>query len=490
MAKINDTSRYTYDSPSEDDYLVGTDGDANTRKTRNYRIKDVMALFPASGVNQNNTVNYKRFGPIDIATNVADSVNAMQQFEVTETENVIFTCSKYFPRSGDGVQRIPGTPVDTDIYFYTYLFRLGKGFYGISVDTPTTPVALNDFIEIERVIATVASSTDQDPIIFTIPNATGLDKLNAINAGGTYVISSGKDVYFNVANVDGLGKNIIYRFVGVAGTYGVGGLQVLEADLITWHDSNTTSSATTNIKIVDVLPMSLGAGQTKSGLINAMTPFTVSQNELYIFNFRTALVIGGRSYIFASSWFLKRGKGTYGATINDTNVLRDSDLKLNFKEIVAASETTDDLVYYNLDAIDENNIVDAINVSPTAIVIDGVNFNVIEKDGVSYKFIGADGSYGEGLTQAVLADLEEIGDAANLISSDEDVIIASLMNRDNTFLQTNIFEKAVTIEDILILPPRTLPLAPVNGTIANVGNTVLFYNGTSWYTLDMTIYGI
>lgn len=475
MARINDTSKYAYDSPSINDYVIGTDGDSTNKKTRNYKISDILQLFldgsEIEGIDQNNKVIEIYLGRISVDNEeitVADAVNALPEFQIGEEENYAFTLTKEINSSAT-VNRPPELRIQT----LRYLLKPGKGYYGTEVSNPTTEVEINDFYFIDKEEISLQGSTSLAPVAYYITNTAGQAAAAAINAAGTYAVIDGKDVYFQVSNDNGTGRVVLYRFIGSAGTYGIGGTQVVSGNLLSSEAIGIQTSGTTNIRFIESPPIYIPTGSSKSEVVNALPTFTVTQNEAYIFNFRQTYYGPGATptaYILSSSYFLKRGKGIYGV---GTGVppLTESDFKLNFKESSQSTLGTLPVTYVILDGSDEADVVDAINASETAIVKDDDNSLIIEKDNVKYKFIGANGTYGDGNLQCDEDDIEEL--------SENDSVFPDDIELGN-----------VTIKDVLVLPPRTLPSSPVSGMIVNVSNTILFYNGTGWYTLDMTPYGV
>lgn len=443
MGKINNTNRYTFDVPSEKDFLVGTDGDGTNRKTRSYRIQDVIDLFPNQGVNQNNLGLLIGVGVIPDGSNIANVINSRPQFEVTERDITIFTCSKYVT-IGEGFAGRPGTPVGMDIISYKYLLKLGKGWYGTSIDRPTITLDMFDLIEIFQSSITIPSTSDQLPVPYLIQNPDGLSALQAINTLGIYLVEAGKDVYFTITNVDGEGKEIVYRFVGATGVYGIGNTQVIATDLLTLGEMGIGSS--NNIKVVKVNSnKAIGPSQTKASIVMALPTFTITENDLYVFGFREPVIVNGNQEILASSWLFKKGKGIYGVG-SPLGILTDDDFELNFKEVLASFPIGNPVEYTNLDFYGNAgvDVITAINTSTDPIMILPATDNLLEKNRTVYKFIGAIGIYGLGNMQAVLGDLEEL--------SPEVISIDTILDGDSTFTGDNIFEKVPQIEDNAVNP--------------------------------------
>ena len=485
MARINDTSKYAFDTPSINDFVIGSDGDVSNKRTRNYRIKDILDLFyngsEIPGIDQNNKVIEKVLGQIATEKTIADAVNETTEFEVTERDIPVFTCTKkiYIEPTGNG------SPSQNPVLRLTrlkYLFKKGKGFYGVQVSNPTTEVFEGDFTEIYREEIEIASSTSQNPECYPIPNVAGNGAANAINLSGTYAITDGKDTYFQVFNVNGNGGSIVYRFIGGAGTYGVGATQVIASNLLTLEELGIQTSSTTNIRILESIPLFIPPGSSKSAVINALPTFTVTQNDLYIFNVVESITssTSANVYLQAASYFLKRGKGIYGVG-NPTAPLSESDFKLNYKEKSVATGSPKEVVYYNFDKSEQEDIVDAINDSETAVVVDDTYTTVVEKDGVSYSFIGANGSYGFGLLQADSGDIDELASEDYNFEGLKADIVTEILTAENTFTEKTTFAKMLKLTSV-----ASLPVAPESGMVVNKGNVLHFHDGTQWHTLDMT----
>lgn len=487
MARINDTSKYAFDTPSINDFVIGSDGDVSNKRTRNYRIKDIINLFyngsEIPGIDQNNKVVEKVLGQIATDKTIADAVNETTEFEVTERDIPVFSCTKkiYIEPTGNGS---PSQNPVLRLVRLKYLFRKGKGFYGVEVSNPTTEVSEGDFTEIYREEIEIASSTSQNPECYPIPNVAGNGAANAINLSGTYAITEGKDTYFQVFNVNGNGGSIVYRFIGDAGTYGVGATQVTPSNLLTLEEIGIQPTTTTNIRILESIPLFIPAGSNKSAVINALPTFAVTQNDLYIFNVVESITSSTSTNVFlqAASYFLKRGKGIYGVG-NPTAPLSESDFKLNYKEKSVATGSPKEVVYYNFDKSEQEDIVDAINDSETAVVVDDTYTTVVEKDGVSYSFIGANGSYGDGLLQADENDVAELVKEEYELEEFKEELFEDIFGAENSFLEKITFDKLVKLTSQATLP------TPESGMIVNHNKVLKFYNGSSWYTIDMTIIG-
>src|SRR5690606_949779 len=233
--------------------------------------------------------------------------------------------------------------------------------------------------EIVREEILIESSSSLKPEHYSVPNISGASAVNAINTSGTYAILDGKDYYFQVFNVNGNGGSIVYRFVGDEGTYGVGATQVIGSNLLTLEELGIVTSSTTNITIKESIPLFIPAGSSKSAVINALPTFTVTQNDLYIFNVIESITSPTTSNVSlqSASYFLKRGKGTYGVG-NPTAPIREADFKLNYKEKITPTLSPKEVVYYNFDKSAEEDIVDAINASETAVVVDDTYTTVVE----------------------------------------------------------------------------------------------------------------
>jgi hypothetical protein len=489
MARINDTSRYAYDAPSTNDYVIGTDGDSTNKKTRNYRISDILQLFldgsEIDGIDQNNKFIEKSLGLVATETTVAEAVMALPEFQIGERELYVFTLTKKIYDEGAG----SGSPTQNPImklYLFKYIFKKGKGYYGVETSNPTTELDMGDFIEMRRDEIEIASTTSENPVLYTVSNTNGQSAVNAINTSGTYAILDGKDAYFQVFNVGGLGGSIIYRFVGEEGSYGVGATQVVSGNLITIEELGIATASTTNISIKESIPLFVPAGSTKAAVINALPTFTVSQNELYIFNVVETITSTTSANVFlqTASYFLKRGKGVYG-TGNPTAPLTESDFKLNFKESSSNTNSPKPVDYYNFDKSGEDDIVAAINASPTPVVKNNDNTTVVEFEGIKYNFVGANGSYGNGLLQADSEDIEELENDNYTIDELTEVVTDSIVGSKNTFTEAQTFDKLIQLTSVSVLPTPA-----DSGMIVNRNNVLHFYNGTSWYTLDMTIMGV
>lgn len=479
MPQIGNTTLYPKQIPTINDYLIGTDGDVNNKRTHNYAIQDILALFLANsdieGIDQNNLVVEKNLGALGDEDTLWDVVNGLPQFQVTEKQLFVFKFSQRKFVGGDTPSS--GDPVLTLITF-TYYFKAGKGYYGIEDTEITTELDESDFLFITKEEVDLPAPGGVEPQVYFIPNVAGDTALIAINTSGTYAVIDGQDVYFNISNVNGAGGYIIYRFIGDAGTYGVSATQVIGSNLLTLEEMGLQSTATTNIRFLQTVPLYVSPSTTKAAVVNALPSFTVTKNDIYVFNF-IEVITSENIYLQKGSYFLMRGKGVYGVGSSSLPI-QDSEFLLNFKEKSNATSSPKEVVYYNFDKSAEEDIVDAINASETAVVINDAFTNVVEKDGVQYAFIGANGNYGFGLLQADSGDIEEL--VAEDYNAEE--LIAQLLAQENTFAEKTTFAKMIKLTSQASLPTAE------SGMVINHNNELRFYNGSGWYTIDLTPYGV
>lgn len=481
MGKIGDKTRYGEQTPSINDYLIGTDGDVANKATHNYPIRDLVTLFlensEIEGIVQDNRAVLKNLGQAQPSDSIASLVNNTPEFYIGEQEIFVFTFFRNLnvnPNVDQGSILSPNR--DVNLITYKYLFTRGKGFYGTEIDNVTRTVSLDDFILIEEKSTRLPSRNGFPPIVHYLPNTTIKPLLQALNTGGTFIIDSNTPTYFNVNNINGYNSGNIYVFVGASGTYGLGATQFISSDLLTLEEAGLSSSPTSSIKIVESIPIFIPLNSSIPQIVNSLSPFYVSENELLIFNFRKAIQnTNYSSYIEKSSYFFKRGKGSYNAHIEHVP-FTDNDFKLNYKEPNNHVSDLPNIRYYYFNTAN-TNIVDAVNSSKDPIVKSDATETLIESTDKLYKLIGANGNYGSGMLQITVSDLEEIDN----VPCDCDTIKAETINEilttEKTYLEKTSFDKMIKLQ------PIPTPDVLEDGMVWIEGKSLRYYIGGTIYTV-------
>lgn len=233
MGRINNINRYKQTELTGETIILGSRKPFG--ETVNYDINDIaqyISQFIEGGgttpMNQNNKV-ILRNAFFEGSDKIEDRVNAQEPFEVKEDEIFIFVTPKTTSH-----HRTDGSTITTTVTLGLkyWLFKKGKGWYGVGEDLTTT----NDFFLLKE--TNELTFPTEDPIVYSIITTVPTDPADAVNnSSDSYNIVTGTDVYFYLVNNKGI-EQAIYRFVGNAGLYGNGGDLAVSGDFLLIEDFN------------------------------------------------------------------------------------------------------------------------------------------------------------------------------------------------------------------------------------------------------------
>jgi len=246
MAKIKNILRYPQDVKiTENDYVIGTNADSN-KVTKNFKVGDLLDFFETRSniIGQNNVFVEKQYEGNGgfLFEKVSEAVNSNTAFTVAATElYIVSNAYIVYPSIGT-------------FYFKTdyYLFKRGKGTYGLG----QTLTIEEDFFFLRTTEGkSFVQIGNLDPTIETIVYTSLTNPVEAVNTSAeTYSIQLNRDTFFIIKSTSQTVPvpNIVYRFVGSAGTYGFGGTLTVEEDFLLIEDQSQTST-TNAINAVSVL---------------------------------------------------------------------------------------------------------------------------------------------------------------------------------------------------------------------------------------------
>ena len=275
MAKIKNKDRYPEDVViTDNDYLIGTDADESNR-TKNFPIKSI-AQYIASTANadtsfiQNNKV-------IEI-----DALDGLNQQEPVVSQAV--NLSTNFTINGDEIFFIHnqfsarGTATTLITYRNTYIFKKGKGVYGLNSGVTLVE---EDFLLIKSIIlSSIPIDSGLPPKVEYITAIDITDPSTAINTSSdNYDILNNRDTYFVIQSTSKAipRPKIIYRFVGGVGTYGLGGTATVEGDFLLVEDLSNTNTIN-DVYAVQVLIDTI-SGVTATNVQEALEQIAAQENN-------------------------------------------------------------------------------------------------------------------------------------------------------------------------------------------------------------------
>lgn len=411
MAVVGNIERYPLKTPETTDRVFGWD--ETLGEFVSFNVADFVGGNVINPI-QNNKVPVKPLG--NITTNIANLVNSTPQFEVKEDEILAFTAIKNEVTGGEGnsaYRQAPGGNPILNMTSLTYILKTGKGFYGSTINTPTTQLHVGNFLLVDKRISLIDLTQGDNPLVFNIPNQANNNLLIAINLAETYVIPSNQDTFFVVNNAPDINGRSIYRFVGASGTYGENGSPIQLSDLLLIED-DSSQIIDNNIKVIEKAPITIQIGENKITKLNNAPFFRVRDNEVHIINFREFKVERGERVLYESSYFLKKGKGNYGlAGLESTTTLTERDLKINFEKLVLIPSIsvpvptgTVGVSVINEPATGFSTPSQDINLSQESIVKTTGQTLIVEHNKKFYDFVAADGTYGANDLQTSPSDFE------------------------------------------------------------------------------------
>ena len=275
MAKIKNKDRYPEDVViTDNDYLIGTDADESNR-TKNFPIKSI-AQYIASTANadtsfiQNNKV-------IEI-----DALDGLNQQEPVISQAV--NLSTNFTINGDEIFFIHnqfssrGTSTTLITYRNTYIFKKGKGNYGLNSGVTLLE---EDFLLIKSILlSSIPIVNGLPPKVEYIIAIDITDPSSAVNtSSNNYEVLNNRDTYFVVQSVSERipRPTIIYRFVGNVGNYGLGGTATVEADFLLVEDLSNPDNFN-EISAIQVLIDTI-SGVTATNVQEALEQISQQENN-------------------------------------------------------------------------------------------------------------------------------------------------------------------------------------------------------------------
>lgn len=170
-----------------------------------------------------------------------------------------------------------------------------------------------------------------------------------------------------------------------------------------------------NNKIITIELGEIPKGLSVSEIINQLQTFEVADDEIASFLATESIILSDNSIQITNLiYFLKTGKGIYG----DGNTQINNNDLINVKSEVTLFDSGEENVapeVYTLYNIAGNTYLNAINNSSAQYVISSnadvyfVIHNVSGENGKkTYRFVGANGTYGQGATQVQASDLLKI----------------------------------------------------------------------------------
>ena len=428
------------------------------------------------GVIEQNNIILSRLTVVDDETTPTTSasvaINALTTFTVDEKEILEF---KHFKT----------TVLDdfrTILEVTNYLFKPGKGTYGLL----GTQITDNDLLLIERREIELGTPTDTTttPIVYnlytgdlggstTSTPATILNvKIPVINITGT------RDVYFQVFdNTSGEGTSKLYRFVGVTGTYGSGGSQLATGGdfiLVQEFGNSSVEVIEQKIKIRELMVSSIiKEGTSITNIAEAVADsfssnLSCSEFELLIFVSQKQIDYSATDSttqtLVTEKWLWKKGK-----TSNIPSVCALTDfVKIEEKVSTVLIPTapgqndTQVIVFQDTD-LDTPEV--SLNAYTTPVVVNNNDLYIklvsiyadrYEPEYKIYKFIGGDGTYGDGGTTTVSGDFtpyqvySESTEASGIITA-SDVLFTTDITSTN--VQDAIEEVMAAVNAISITSP-------------------------------------
>jgi hypothetical protein len=405
-----------------------------------------MEAFNGLGVTNQN--NIRRMITTELATdqfyNVHTLINNSQvipfvedatNFQLTEQETLIV--------------RVPVSNASGSRYIwfdYYLLLNNGAGVYGVGGNIV---VDADDFLFI-RSSQQIELQTDfaEAPVLYTLTSNNINNPAAAVNAfNAAYPITNNRDFYFQIFksfSADTIDNPFsIYRFIGDEGEYGAQGVDTAVAGdfLLIEINENTISQG---LKVIDIVVGSVidptviandnilkAVQRSFRGVLN------ISTDDLYIFEVQRKQ--GNVFYLEKYYWTRGRlSNVAVNASINDFYL----DLKIQQGKL-KADNNNNATSLYSIHTANVGNPHIALNDSTQTFVINSLatdsyfmvyKNNVREKEYNLYRFIGANGTYGNGSTQAVSEDFELVTefDSNNITQSTpltfRTIIVGSVIN--------------------------------------------------------------
>jgi hypothetical protein len=245
MAKIKNTERYPKDVLiTENDFVIGTDGDQNNR-TKNFPVSAIAeyVFSTIKDLDQNNKIVELQAlqGLNSVFSNIQDAVNNSTIFTVSSSE--IYVISNTYT-----VQESAGSFA---FRVEWWMLKSGKGTYGLNSGTTTTS---SDFFFLRaQQRAQLLTTSNLPPKVEFITTITDIafPSIAVNSSSSSYEIINNRDTYFVIRSrfIDPSQGSVTpsrtYRFIGDVGTYGQGGLTTVEGDFLLVEDESNPSNTTT-----------------------------------------------------------------------------------------------------------------------------------------------------------------------------------------------------------------------------------------------------
>jgi hypothetical protein len=240
MAKIKKKDRYPEDVViTDNDYLIGTDADESNR-TKNFPIKSIADYIASKANADTSFIQNNKVVELDALDGlnqqepvISQAVNLSTNFTINGDE-IFFINNQFSSR---------GTATTLSTYRNTYIFKKGKGNYGLNSGLELVE---EDFLLIRSVLlSSVPLNGGLPPRVEYIESTDITDPSSTVNTSSdSYDILNNRDTYFVVQSFlkETPRPTIIYRFVGIVGSYGLGGTATVEADFLLVEDLSDINS--------------------------------------------------------------------------------------------------------------------------------------------------------------------------------------------------------------------------------------------------------
>jgi hypothetical protein len=458
-----------------------------------------MESFNGLGVTNQN--NIRRMITTELVTdqfyNVHTLINNSQiipfiedatNFELTEQETLIV--------------RVPVSNASGSRYIwfdYYLLLNNGAGTYGIGGDIV---VDEDDFLFI-RSSQQIELQTDfaEPPILYTLTSNNINNPAAAVNAfNAAYPITNNRDYYFQIFknfSADTINNPFsIYRFIGNEGEYGSQGVDTaVSGDFLLVELNEVTVPQ--GFRVIDIVVGSIidPTITANDNILKAIQrsfrgQINISTDDLYIFEAQKKE--GNKIFLEKYYWTAGRMNDiATNATINNFYL----DLKLQQASLDGENQNGATSLY-SVHTEDVSNPHLAVNSSSNSFIIDSsitdsyfmvYKNNVREKEYNLYRFIGANGTYGDGNTQAILGDFELVTafDSSNIVQSApltfKTIVVGAVIN--GTGIANDDISKAVnrSFRGIININSNEIVLFQVQRKVASA-NSFTIYNEQYYWT--------
>ena len=479
-------------SLSFDDYGVITDSEGNL-KTRTFSFRDLYSLFGGgTPIIQNNLIpTFVPNGSRSGYPSVADAVNASSPL-VVEADEVLEVVNSYSLATD-----LFRTTLKTDYY----LLRVGAGTYGVG----GTILSDSDFMFVRGNDDTVLESTTALPprIIYIDTIDVDVTPEDIVNAQDEdYIITDDEDVFFfireSLGTEKGLGRKI-YRFVGAAGTYGLGNTDAVVSDFVLVNDfTGDSTRPTDDAQKITIREVIVGATIRSTGAITNIAEavnnsfrgiISISKNEIVWFRVQRELAFSdGSKQLVTEAYAWNKGEGS----ISSDSVLSDYTGRIEREEGLTTEKTSPsfgDIVIIDVISDAVTNPSKGLNES-TSVIVNNNDLYVKVTDELSdakdpdyslYRLTLGSGTYGSGGTATVDGDFELIENyREDIVGSDNPYTIKQVGDNGvffesplkQTFVGANATKDPLDGSSIITIPPATLPTANiVNSILVSIGGT-------------------